>query len=239
MITQSYQVLIQCGMLLVWSKQGCLLQKLFTFEGWTLIHYDFPYYEYEICIYPRWTVLIIHLPLKVRVCIPARVIPNHIFIPCRRSVVLHLNLSKMRVGSCKIWFGQSSCHPHWLCISLVSRTQNGHIPFMTIHCNMEWWWGMPKRCINIIVRVAYQQKGNKHLIENAFCNQQRPICKNISTFIVIGTIVQLDTHSWGQIHETTGSLGGSGNECTHTSFPFNTASCRGVDLVFSNNNLEE
>ena len=38
---------------------------------------------------------------------------------------------------------------------------------------------------------------------------------------------------------STGSLGGSGNKCRHTSFPSNTASYRGVDPMFSNNNLEE
>ena len=46
MTTQFYQLLIQFGLLLVRSEQGCLLQKLFTFEGWTLrglisILYDF------------------------------------------------------------------------------------------------------------------------------------------------------------------------------------------------------
>ena len=35
------------------------------------------------------------------------------------------------------------------------------------------------------------------------------------------------------------SLGGSSNECKHTSFPSNTASYRGVDPVISNNNAEE
>jgi len=41
MLTQSYQLLIQRGLLLLRSEQGCLLQKLCTFEGWTPIHYDF------------------------------------------------------------------------------------------------------------------------------------------------------------------------------------------------------
>ena len=115
MITKLYKCFIQGGLLLVRSEQGCVLQKLCTFEGWTLIHYDFrwfPYNKYEICIYPRWTVLTIHPPLKIRVCIPARVMSNHIFIPCSWSIVIHLNLSKMRSRSYKIWFGQSSCHPH-------------------------------------------------------------------------------------------------------------------------------
>ena len=102
----------------------------------------FPCYEYAIYIYPSWSVLIIHLSLKVRVCIPARIMPNHIFIPCRWSVVLYLNLLKMRARNCKIWFRQSSCHLHWLCICLISRTQNEHITFMIIYCNAERWWGM-------------------------------------------------------------------------------------------------
>src|ERR1700738_2073633 len=98
----------------------------------------FPCYEYGICIYPRWPVLRIHLPPKVLVCIPACIMPKHIFSPCCWSVVLHLYLSKMKAGSCKIWFRQSSCHPHWLRICLVSRTQNEHITFMTVaHLSMR------------------------------------------------------------------------------------------------------
>ena len=95
-----------------------------------------------ICICPTWTVLRSHLPPKVMVCIPPCVMPNYIFIPCRWSVVLHLNLSKMRVRCYKIWLGQSSCHPHWLCICFISKTQNEHITFISIHCNMERWWGI-------------------------------------------------------------------------------------------------
>src|ERR1700738_3565205 len=101
----------------------------------------FPCYEYGICIYPSRPLLKTPLPPKVLVCVPACIMPNHIFIPCCRSVVLHLYLSKMRAGICKIWFRQSSCHPHWLLICLVSRTQNEHITFMTIHYNAERWWG--------------------------------------------------------------------------------------------------
>jgi hypothetical protein len=35
------------------------------------------------------------------------------------------------------------------------------------------------------------------------------------------------------------SLGGFGNEFKQTSFPSNTTSYRGLDLAFSNNDLEE
>ena len=55
-----YQLFIQFGLLLVWSEQGCLSQKLCTFEGWTLFYYEvlwFPCYAFGICIYPTWTVL--------------------------------------------------------------------------------------------------------------------------------------------------------------------------------------
>ena len=38
---------------------------------------------------------------------------------------------------------------------------------------------------------------------------------------------------------TIGSLGGSGNECRHTSIPFNTASYRGIDRVDLINTLDE
>ena len=97
----------------------------------------FPCYKYGICIYPRWTVLKIHLPPKVWICIPGRVMPNRILVLCHRSVVLHLNLSKIRARGYKIWFGQSSSHSHWHCICLISRMQNKHVAFMTIHCNAE------------------------------------------------------------------------------------------------------
>ena len=60
-------------------------------------------------------------------------------------------MPKMRVGSYKIWFGQSSCHPHWLCICLISRTQNEHITFMTIHCNAKRWWGTTTSRLDIMV----------------------------------------------------------------------------------------
>src|ERR1700738_3611120 len=43
----------------------------------------------------------------------------------------------------------------------------------------------------------------------------------------------------GKFVAITFSLGGSGNECGHTSFPSMTASYRGVDPEFSNNNIEE
>ena len=43
----------------------------------------------------------------------------------------------------------------------------------------------------------------------------------------------------GNFLAITSSLGGSGNECKHTSLPSNTASYKGVEPVFSNNNLEE
>jgi hypothetical protein len=36
-----------------------------------------------------------------------------------------------------------------------------------------------------------------------------------------------------------GSLGGSGNECKHTSFSSNTASYKSVEPVFSDNNPKE
>ena len=78
---------------------------------------------------------------KFMVCILARVMPNHIFIPCRWSVAFHLNLSIMRARGCKNWFGQSSCHPQWLCICFISKLQYEHITFMTIHYNTERWWG--------------------------------------------------------------------------------------------------
>jgi hypothetical protein len=111
----------------------------------------FPCYEYGILIYPGWTVLKIHLPPKAMVCIPPCIMPNHIFIPCCRSVVLHLYLSKIRTRSCKIWLRQSSCHPHRLHICLISRTQNEHITFMTIHHNAERRWGTLTSRPNVMV----------------------------------------------------------------------------------------
>ena len=110
----------------------------------------FPCNEYVICIYPKWTMLRIHLSSKVMVCIPTCVMPNHIFIPCHLSVLLHLNLSKIKARSCKIWFGQSSYHSHWLYICFI-KTQNKHIPFMTMHYNMEWWWGTVTSMPNVMV----------------------------------------------------------------------------------------
>ena len=120
-ITQSYQLLLRCGLLLC-DPSKIVFRKSFVLlrDGhWsTMIFPWFPYYEYGICIYSRWTMLKIHLPPKVNVGILACVMTNHIFIPCRWSIVLHLNLSKMEAGSCKIWFSQSSWHPNrlWTCL---------------------------------------------------------------------------------------------------------------------------
>ena len=61
------------------------------------------------------------------------------------------------------------------------------------------------------------------------------------TYLFLLSLAQLSdwTRIVGKFMAITGSLGGSGNECKHTSFPSNTVSYRGVDPVFSNNNLEE
>ena len=103
----------------------------------TMIFLWFPCYEHGVCIYPRWTVLKIHLPPKVVICILACVMMNHIFILYSWSIIFHLNLSKMKARSCKIWFGQSFCHPHRLSICLASKPQSEHITIMTIHCNQK------------------------------------------------------------------------------------------------------
>src|ERR1700737_3749598 len=63
-----------------------------------------------------------------------------------------------------------------------------------------------------------------------------------NTYLLLLSLAQLS--NWtrkvgGNFLAITGSLGGSGNECKHTSFPSNTASYRGVEPVFSNNNPEE
>lgn len=65
-----YQVLI--GLNHPRGEQGCLLQMLYTFEGWIVTHYDFPWfpcYEYRICVYPSWTMYNIHPPTKFMICI--------------------------------------------------------------------------------------------------------------------------------------------------------------------------
>ena len=59
---------------------------------------------------------------------------NHIFIPCCWLVVLHMNLSALRTRNHKFLWRQSSCHPNQFSICLISRVENEHIIFMTIHC---------------------------------------------------------------------------------------------------------
>jgi hypothetical protein len=63
-----------------------------------------------------------------------------------------------------------------------------------------------------------------------------------NTYLLLLSFAQLSNYTrrvGGNFLATMGSLGGSGNECKHTSFPSNTASYKGVEPVFSNNNPEE
>ena len=76
-------------------------------------------------------------------------------------------------------------------------------------------------------------------LENAFRNQQWPISKNMSISLCLAQLSNW-THIVGaKFMAITCSLGGSGNDCMHTSFSSNTALHRRVDFVFSNNNFKK
>jgi hypothetical protein len=94
-------------------------------------------YEYGIYVYPAWTMLRIHPPMKIKNYISACVVTNHIFITCCWSIVLYLNMMTMRIKRYKFWLRRSSCHPNQFSICLISMMQYEHMPFMTIHCKME------------------------------------------------------------------------------------------------------
>ena len=57
----------------------------------------------------------------------------------------------MKARSCKIWFRQSYCPPHWLCMCLIFITQNEHIIFMTTYCNAWRWWETVTSKPNVMV----------------------------------------------------------------------------------------
>ena len=104
---------------------------------------------------------------------------------------------------------------------------------------------LPKRCINIIMHVAHQWKKNyKHLLVNAFCNQQRAIIGKHTYFYLFiyfcfcFTLWRSCLHSRDFLSITC-SLWGSHNESKHTYFPSNTASYNCVDPTFSLNDIEE
>ena len=154
MITQSYQFLIQRGLLLVRSEQGCLLQKLCTFEGWTLSYYDF----FVVSMLWIWNMY----PSKMDCAQnPPSTESYELYLSlCNAKSHLHsvpsvsstpLESVGNEVGSCKIWFRQSSCHPHCLRTCLISRMQNKHITFMTIHCNAERWWRAVTSRLDVMV----------------------------------------------------------------------------------------
>ena len=76
---------------------------------------------------------------------------------------------KMMARSCKIWFGQNSCHLYWLYICFISTTQNKHITFMTIHCNTERWSNVLVIHIKFLMNLSISQKISFQSLDTNIC----------------------------------------------------------------------
>ena len=129
----------------VWSEQDCHLQKLYTFEGWTLIHYHFSVGS----MLWIWNLYLSKMDRSQNA--PSTKYFGLYPIMCNDKSHLHSVLSVNSTPPKSVenegWKLQNLVWSKFLPPTPalhMSHLQDAKwaIIFMTIHCNTKRWWGM-------------------------------------------------------------------------------------------------